>query len=1034
MTESKLLERKIESRLGELETTAFAVQAPIQGWKMGAGKTYLRGGIPRPGPAWRALACGEAWSPQDEATWFVARAVVPQGWRGGPLIARVDLAAEGQAFVNGTPHQSLDRFHQEIVLGEEARPGERFDLAVEVTRTWYNVPIRPQVFTLAELAIPVREVRDLLHWLRLGLETARALPEESTDRLRVVRALDEAIGAVDLQQVGSDGYLRSVRRAGSLLRGRLGTLSERAGPGKIALIGHAHIDTAWLWPLAETKRKCGRTFSGMLRLMEQYPEFRFSQSQPQLYQFTKELFPDLYAQIKSRVAEGRWETVGGAWVECDCNMPSGEALIRQFLYGKRFFREEFGRDTDVGWWPDAFGYTWSLPQILRHCGVNYFFTTKISWNQYNEFPYGLFWWQGIDGTRILSAMGQFSYNGQVRPGELREVWQRFAERDRVDEYLLTFGFGDGGGGPTTDMIERGRRLQSMVGVPQCRFTRVDDFWPGAAQQSEGLPVWNGELYLEMHRGCQTTQARAKRHNRKLELLLRDVEQLAAVASARLGADYPADVLTGLWHRVLCYQFHDILPGSSIRQVYEELERDYAEIASAAEALRDSLLETIGRSTDTRGDGKAVVVFNTLSWERTEVVEVTVGLEGDAFVSCGPSGVHHPCQVLAREGGLVKLLMLADQVPPFGHAVFHLSPETTSKTAEPVRAAGNRLENAELRARFDRAGRLTGVLDKAARREVLAPAARGNLLQFFDDRPMDFDAWDVDPWFEERAWEAPAAESVEVVEAGPLRASVRVTRRTERSTITQEVRLAAHSRRLDFVTHVDWRERRVLLKCAFPVAVHSPQATYEIQFGAISRPTHKSTGWDRARFEVPAQRWADLSEAGYGVALLNDCKYGYDVQDNVLRLSLLRSPIDPDPEADQGEHDFTYALYPHAGAWQEAGVVRRGLELNVPLLAAPAGKHPGTLPLRQSAVCAAQAQVVVEALKRAEDGDDLVLRVYEAHGGRGPVELAIDLPMASVVECNGMEEEIGPAEWRDGVLRFDVTPWQIRSFRLRLRAR
>jgi len=1002
---------------------------------------YLDAGIPRANSSWKKVEPGLTWLPEAEATWFLTTAVVPDGWSGGPLLARLEIGGEAMTFVNGKPHQSLNTVRgdnlprSELILAEEARPGDRFDIAVEAARTWHPLKVTPQTFALAELAVPHPPVRKLLHWLRIALEAAFALPESSTERLRLVRLLDQVVTGIDFQQAGTDLYLRSVSGAARNLERALSELGPSPAAGNFTLIGHAHIDTAWLWPLAETERKCGRTFSNALRLMEQYPEFRFSQSQPQLYQFTKERFPDIYEDIKRRVAEGRWEPIGGAWVECDCNLPSGESLVRQFLYGKRFFRQEFGRDTDVGWWPDAFGYSWSLPQILAHCGIEYFFTTKLTWNLFNTFPHKLFWWQGLDGTRLLAVNGQPNYNGQVRPRELTSLWQEFPERDRVDELPFSFGYGDGGGGPTAEMIEYGRRISSLPGMPQCQFGTARECFQRLSRQSESLPLWNDELYLELHRGCQTTQARTKRGNRKLELLLRDVEQFAALADVSVGADYPRERLVKIWERLLCLQFHDVLPGSSIRQVYEEAERDYDRLIGEAELLRAQHLGALAAAIDTRGAGRPVVVFNSLSWERTEVVEATVTLAGESFQAVAPSGEATPCQVLSRQGRKVSLLFLADGVPAFGYAVYRILPAREPSPARSgLRASRTRLENLDLRLRFDRSGRLVSVFDKRVQREALAPGSRGNLLQLFDDRPVEYEAWDIDPWFEEQMQEAPDPETIELVEAGPLRARLRQVRRTEHSTITQDIVLQACSPRVDFVTHVDWRERRMLLKCAFPVDILSPQATYEIQYGAITRATHNNTTWDRAKFEVPAHRWADLSEADYGVALLNDCKYGYDVKGNLLRLSLLRSPVDPDPEADQGEHEFTYALYPHAGAWQQAHVVRQGLQLNVPLLAVPTSAHAGPLPATYSALCADRPHVVVDTLKKAEDGDDLILRVYEAHGARGRLNLSIDLPLAKAFECNGLEEDLAPADWSDGALHFDMRPWQLRSFRLRRKRR
>jgi alpha-mannosidase len=1029
VTEIELMESKVAARLEGLEEFSNSFEAVIGPWRKQVAARYLDAGIPPAGEAWPAISPGEVWRPEADSTWFLATAVVPEGWSGGPLIANLEIGGESQVFVNGELRGSVSFQRREIALADAARPGERYELALETARWWTHYQfVRTETFARARLLVPSAEVRDFLYRARLTMEAAFTLPQGGTERMRLIRLLDDVLKEMELRKAGTEEFLAQVSNAARRIERGLPRIGP-GGPGNITLVGHAHIDTAWLWPLAETHRKCGRTFSNVLGLMERYPDFRFSQSQPQLYKFTQRLFPEVYARIKERVAAGQWEPMGGAWVECDCNVSGGEALIRQLLYGKRFYRQEFGLDTVVGWWPDAFGYSWALPQILAHCGMKYFFSTKISWNQYNTFPCGLFWWQGIDGTRLLTFHATGTYNGAVTPKELTQFWREFPERDRVDNYLHSFGYGDGGGGPTAEMIERGRRLAGMPGVPKCHFGRTDEFFASAERETAQIPTWNNEMYLELHRACQTTQARTKRGNRKLELALRELELFGTVAMSTGIAPYPREALQEMWENLLCYQFHDILPGSSVNQVYVEAEADYQRMLARAQALRDGLIEAGIARFDTRGEGKAVVVFNALSWERTDPVEVTAKLEGDAFHAVSPSGESTPCQVVRREGAAVTVVFLA-RVPALGHAVYHVVPGE-GESAETICGSESALENARLRVEFDGGGRVTRVFDKEAQREALAPGAKGNLLQLFEDRPISYDAWDIDPWFEDQQWEVPDAESVQVVEAGPVRATLRFRRRTEKSAFVQEVQLCAHSRRVDFVTHADWHERKTLLKVAFPVDVLAPQATYEIQFGAIQRPTHDNTSWDRARFEVPAHRWADLSEAGYGVALLNDCKYGYDVKGNTLRLSLLRSSTDPDPEADQGEHDFTYSLYPHPGGWQEGEVVRRGLELNVPLLAVPAETHAGPGPAQGSLASPDRPNVIVEALKKAEDGDDLILRVYESHGARGPVSIALGLPVKSALECNGMEEATGPADLREGVLRCDVRPWQIRSFRLRV---
>lgn len=1032
MTEGKLLERKVDSRIGHLKEVVLARRAQVALWRVGSAKPYLDGGIPLPGRGWREVAPPYQWELTGGALWFLATATVPEGWGSGPLVLQLSVGSEAQVFVNGQACQSVSEpFYPrgELVLADEAQPGDSFELAVEITKAPDFGP-GSQVLSRSEIVEYRDAVRDLLYWLRVTLEAAQAMPEESARRLRMIRILDRALQRIHLRGPDAPAFEQSCRSAIRQIRKDIAQTVGDAGPGNLTLIGHAHIDTAWLWPIVETRRKCGRTFTNVLRLMEQYPDLYFSQSQAQLYQFTKENFPRVYEQITARIAEGRWDAVGGAWVECDCNLPSGESLIRQFLYGKRFFREEFGSESAVGWWPDAFGYPWSLPQIMVHCGLTRFFSTKLTWNQYNTFPCGHFWWEGIDGTRVLAVSGQPSYNGAAKPGELTSYWAALPERDRVDESLYTFGWGDGGGGPTEEMVEYVARQANMPGVPACRFGTTQEAFDRIEAQSSDLPTWNGELYLELHRGCQTSQARTKRYNRKLELLLRDLEQLGVAAEALVGAEYPGEELGSMWRRLLCYQFHDILPGTSIRQVYAEAEEDYAAMMARGVSLRDRMLRAVAARVDTRGSGAPVVVWNTLSWERTDLVEVTVRSTAEGLAAVGPDGKATSCQILSRENGRVRVLFLAEKIPAFGYAVFHLRAAQPAARKGPVRASRTRLENETLRVRFDRRGRVTSIYDKSVGREVLGEGQAGNLLRCFHDRPYAWDAWDIDPWFEEQSWEPEPPDTIEVIEAGPVRASVRLTCRTGQSVITQDVRLCAGSQRLDFVTRVEWHERRTLLKCAFPVGVHASEATFEIQFGAIARPTHRNTSWDRAKFEVPAHRWADLSEGDYGVALLNDCKYGYDVRDNVLRLSLLRSPTKPDPEADQGEHEFTYSLYPHKGGWRDGAVVRQGLELNVPLLGVSVGARSGDLPTCWSAASVDRDSVIIETLKKAEDGEGVVLRLYEAHGGRGPLTVRTALPVAAALECNGIEDVVGSAELADGELRTSVRPWQVRSFLLR----
>ena len=739
--------------------------------------------------------------------------------------------------------------------------------------------------------------------------------------------------------------------------------------------------------------------------------------------------------IKKRVKEGRWEICGAGWVEEDNNVPSGESLVRQFLYGNRFFEREFGIRSRVAWLPDSFGYTWALPQILTKAGIDYFVTNKISWCQYNStFPYSLFWWQGVDGTKIPSYLPVINYNGNIIPKDLRTQWETFQQKDIADELGFSFGWGDGGGGPTVEMLETGKRLSDFVGVPKATFGKtepmLDRIFGGI--DSDALPVWNGELFLEYHRGCQTSQARTKRFNRKCEIALRDAEFASAWASL-YRHPYDSESLYRSWKTVLLNQFHDILPGSSVTEVYTTAEKMYAEALQGAESVRGASLEHLTANIDTQGDGQAVVVYNSCSWLRNDIVEIPLpaGIRSANVSVTNDNGNLMPCQ-LEGSGKDRKLVFLARNVPSMGYAVFWIGNSSGTDATEeknPVSVSERAMENGFAKIRFDRKGGITSIYDKWNEREVLPKGERGNVLRLYDDRPHDFEAWDIDFNYKDKSWDVDDVESIEVVEQGPVRGILRIVRKTGSSTIVQAITLYRHTPRIDFVTHVDWRERKRLLKAIFPVEVLAPRAAYEIQYGSIERTTHSNTAYDRAQFEVPAQRWADLAETGYGVALLNDSKYGYAIDDNIMTISLLRSPENPDEAADRGEHDFTYSILPHSGTWQSACVVRVGAELNVPLHAAVTKAKKGSLPNRCSLVAPDCQNVIVDTIKKAEDGRELIVRLYEAHGQRGAVTLSFFKNPKSVSECNLIEEDCKPVEVKGNEVTLQVRPYDLRTLKV-----
>jgi len=993
------------------------------------------------GADYRPFPVGGPWGPAWDTTWFRLRGTVPVGWAGREVAlgfgiggaGSTGFGAEALVWQDGRPRQGLSPNHREYVLTTSAEGGEDVELFVEAAANppcpfganpWPMLLPEPDgdpLFTLdrAELHVRDPEFEEFWHDFRVLVELLAGLPEGERHSARLVAGLERACNMLELPDISG-----SWRRAWPVLRE---LLAQRPAPGThtVSVVGHAHLDTAWLWPLRETIRKCARTFSTVLALMERYPEYRFAVSQAQHLAWMRDHYPALWERMKVRIAEGRVEPTGSMWVEADCNIPSGESLVRQIVYGKRFYMEEFGIETNDVWLPDVFGYSAALPQIMQKSGVRWFLTQKLSWNQYNVLPHHSFLWEGIDGSRVFTHFPPAdTYSGNMGVRELRWGVENFKDHDRATRSLYLFGWGDGGGGPTSEMIESARRLAHVDGMPRLEMQGPRQFFTEAESDIHDPAVWAGELYLELHRGTYTSQAATKLGNRRAEFALREAELWSSLVP---GPHYPGRALEDLWKTLLLHQFHDIIPGSGIHWIYDDTARDHAHVLNAAELLTEDALARHLRAVDSSGKDHPVVVFNALSHPRTELV--TVDAPDHVTAALSTSGQAGPVQRDA-EG----LAMFEATVPPCGYRVYDLvsADRATADlaTATGASAGPGHLENEHLRIELDEQGLLSSIFDKSAARQVLAPGCRGNRFQLHPDYPNFFDAWDIDRFSFDQVVELDAVESVDVVEQGPLQAGIRVVRRFGDSHIVQVIRLAARSRYLDFATEVNWQETNRLLKVAFPVDVRSLRATYEIQYGHVERPTHSNTSWDVARFEVCAHKWADLSEPGYGVALLNDSKYGYDITGNVIRLSLLRAPTWPDPVADRGRHRFTYRLLPHAGDLRDAGVVDAGYDLNVPLRVLPASPHPGPMGDVASMLSVDAPNVVVEVAKRADDDPDvLVVRMYEAWGPRGPgtVRAGVNIRRASLTDL--LEREIEEVPTSAGLVTLEMHPFQIVTLKL-----
>ncbi len=966
---------------------------------------------------------GVEWGREWGTAWFRFHGDIPVEWQGREVVALVDLSfeneegfgREGQVWMDGEPVIAVSRYRKAIPL---TGPG-MVDFHVEAsanpqvgwhwddgTRTDATKPLYR--LNQARLAIHDREVFSFLMDFRVCREAMLELPADGTRRARLTRGLDLACR---LMERGSPAWIAGAAEIlRPLLEAKNGDTVHR-----ITATGHAHIDTAWCWPLRETIRKCARSFSTVLAYMKDHADYHFSCSQPVQYLWMKEHYPTIFAGIKEAVRRGQWEPIGSMWVEPDCNVPSGESLVRQLVHGIGFFEREFGVRTRDLWLPDVFGYSAALPQILAKAGVHRFLTQKISWNDTNRFPHHTFLWEGIDGTRVFSHFPPVdTYNARVEAKELARAERQFAQKDRASRSLMPFGYGDGGGGPTVEMIERIRRFKNFEGLPAVEFGTVAGFFDAAGADISEPPVWRGELYLELHRGTYTSQAHNKLMNRRCELLLRDAEFFDAICAVLapgelIGHDpYPertvwdvpghspekADSPTAMaldraGKLLLLNQFHDILPGSSIGRVYQESRRDYQVIEAIALAVRDAGIKRLLGGEKNGG----FTVFNTLAHTRTEVIDC--------------------------EGVPIRM-----EVPSCGYA--RVSTDTDVAPVE-VRETpdGWRVENGIVAVEIATNGVISSLMDLRAGREILA--GPGNELHLLRDYPNRWSAWDIEASAMEDFEVVGGYGSASIIEQGPLRVVVEVVRNFGKSRMTQRIVLRAGSARLDFETEVDWQERDRVLKVSFPLALQTDFATCEIQSGHVRRAIHRNTSWDAARFEIPIQRWIDLGETDHGVAILNNGIFGCDVEGSRVRLTLLKSASAPDPTADIGIHRRTFSLFPHAGNHLQGRVIEEALNLNVPLIVVR-GQMPDAD--SRSWFFADQDGITLESLKRSEDGMGIVARWLEAGGRLTRTTLGDELVSSPWVETDLLEIPLAAAT-EDGIREF--RPFDIRTFRSDLRS-
>ena len=1081
--EQKNLSPAAVAKLHTLETLNAL---PPGDWRLHAGDIPHGESPSLEDSAWPIAAPGSK-APVD-AVWYRQLITVPRTLHGYD-ISGSRISFQFHADANGPMPQiiyfngrrvALGEDLEPIILTEPARAGERILVAVKLlhtvdTKTFRGVTLRIEpVYSSTSSRPNPDDIRTQ------AITAANLLPALATPRPDLLPRVEQAVDAIDLAALAAANqplFDASLRKA----QGILASLSPTLAQANVTLAGNAHIDAAWLWPRSETIDVVRRTFTSALQLMDEYPDYTYSQSAAQYTAWIADKYPDLHKQIQKRVKEGRWEIVGGMWVEPDLNIPDGESLVRQLLVGQRYFQKELGVQARIGWNPDSFGYNWQLPQIYKRSGLDYFVTQKMHWNDTNVLPFRLFWWQSPDGSKVLTYFPTDYVHDNVNPTRIAADFAESAQRNPgTTAHLDLYGIGDHGGGPTRAMLDQAdhwiavgkstdaaSKDTSAHAVPTLHYGTAQSFFSTVEKQlaldspvldydsiAKGytapvapgklaLPTWNDELYFEYHRGVQTTQAIHKRNIRQSETQTLDTEKLSSLAWLT-GLPYPADALTENWKKITFNQFHDLAAGSGIAVIYRDAQKDFNQVFDTDREMSRNATTRLAAQIDTqtayRSNAVPLIVYNTLAWPRSETVRLTVQMpEPTTQITLveSVSNRHIPTQVIAQDAATQTFTVLAHipNLPALGYTVLQAQPGPAN-AADPLKVVESTtsftLTNGILTAVIDKqTGCITSLTRTGGPGEFIAPNACGNQLQTYVDTPKNYDAWNIDPGtLDGTMTPITNVDSILLAQAGPVRATIRIERTWQKSHFTQEISLDDSADSLEIANDVSWHETHVLLKAAFPLAASSAKATFEIPYGSIERTTTRNNSWEKAQFEVPALRWADLGNATQGLSLLNDSKYGYDALGNTLRLTLLRSPTWPDPDADRGPQHFVYSIYPHSGSWKQSQTVHRGYELNDPLTATQTFIHTGSLPAQHSFAAVENPNVILTAMKKAEDENALIIRMYESVGTLTQVKLTVPAGALYAQQTNLMEKPEGPhLEIQNNTVTIPIHPYEILTLQL-----
>lgn len=1037
---------RMERLLADIEKLRCPASIPVSNYKMYEGK--LPGGESCDISGWQDYKIETPWTSLDAHRWLRTTIAIPQEMDHKHVEFQLTSGREGQwdatnpqilFYINRELVQGVDVNHREVTISRCAGAGTEYEIAMLI----YSGSVPGELIFKSNLIEIDDAVEKFYYDFSIPVQSARLLKNSDEENSRrILQKLSEAADKIDLRKPYSEKFYDSLEKAGQSLNREFYTETDENAP-VVSAIGHTHIDIAWLWTVEQTREKALRSFSTVLRLMEQYPDYKFMSSQPVLYQFVKEQNPGMYERIKERIKEGRWETDGAMWLEADCNLTGGESLVRQILKGERFFREEFGTKSKSLWLPDAFGYCASLPQILKRSGISYFMTTKIAWNQYNQLPNDTFMWKGIDGSEVFVFMpttcdfdrnlglniaftdtrNTTTYTGIINPNMTLGTFKRFQNRDLTEDTLMLFGFGDGGGGPTKEMLESEKRLRyGIPGIPKIRQEFEGDFFDRTYDRiadHPDMPKWEGELYFEYHRGTLTSIAKNKRYNRKNEILYMQLETLCSILADK-GVPYPEKVIEHGWDILLLNQFHDIIPGTCIEEVYRQTDREYEEIYKQGEEALNKAASEGAKTIHT--EQNSIVVYNTQCYVRDDLV----------FIEC-PEAVTAVRAADEKEKDLPlqrtwdgRFVFYGKGIPALGHKVFYYVPGVIKQ--QPEYEWDGKFENEFYSVIFNEEMEILSLTEKETGKELIKEGRKANELITYEDRPMNWDNWDIDVYYKKKPYGPEKVSGVKILEDGPVRKTLEIKKQFADSVITQKIHLYHEIPRIDFETHADWREHHVLLRVNFPVNVNTAKAAYEIQFGNVERETTNNHSFDTAKFEACGHKWADLSEDNNGVSLLNDCKYGYGIKEGNLSLTLIKAGTYPNENADIGSHDFTYSIYPHPGRWQDARTIEMAYNLNVPLIAVLQDKNEGERTEEGFLACDAK-NCFVEVIKQAEDGNGTIVRMYENRNRYTRTKIHFRKKLSHIYECSLLEENEKELQVTGRSAEVIFKPYEIKTFRI-----